>query len=40
VREEEAQIAAMGSLSSAKWRQVAVIAAVILAVFMAFKLLG
>ena len=40
VREEEAEIAAMGSLSSAKWRQVAVIAAVVLAAYMAFKLLG
>lgn len=39
-REEEAEIAAMGSLSSAKWRQVAVIAAVILAGYVAFKLLG
>ncbi len=40
VREEEAEIAAMGSLSSAKWRQLAVIAAVVLAAYVAFKLLG
>lgn len=40
VREEDAEIAAMGSLSSAKWRQVAVIAAIVLAVFVAFELLG
>jgi hypothetical protein len=40
VRKEEAEIAAMGSLSSAKWRQVAVIAAVILAAYLAFQLLG
>ena len=39
-REEEAEIAAMGSLSSAKWRQVAVIAAVVLAAFVAYMLLG
>jgi hypothetical protein len=40
VREEDAEIAAMSSLSSAKWRQLAVIAAVVLAAYMAFKLLG
>jgi len=40
VREEEAEIAAMGSLNSAKWRQVAVIATVILAAWLAFELLG
>jgi hypothetical protein len=40
VREEEAEIAAMGSLSSAKWRSVAVVAAVVLAAYAAFKLLG
>jgi hypothetical protein len=39
-REEEAEIAAMGSLSSAKWRQVALIAAVVLAAFVAYMLLG
>jgi|ERR1044071_651721 hypothetical protein len=40
VRQEEAEIAAIGSLSSAKWRQLAVIAAVVLAAFVAFMLLG
>ena len=40
VREEEVEIAAIGSLSSAKWRQLAVIAAVVLAAFVAFMLLG
>jgi hypothetical protein len=39
VREEEAEIAAVGSLSSAKWRQLAVIAAVLLAAYLAFELL-
>jgi hypothetical protein len=40
VLEEEAAIAAMGSLSSAKWRRVAVIAAVIVAMYVAFRLLA
>ena len=39
-REEEAEIAAVGSLSSAKWRQLAVIAAVLLAAYLAFALLS
>ena len=39
VREEDAEIAAIGSLSSAKWRQLAVIAAVVLAAYLAFILL-
>jgi hypothetical protein len=38
--DENAEIAAMGSLSSAKWRQVAVIAAVLLAAYLAYALLG
>lgn len=40
VHEEEAEIAAMGSLRSAKWRRLAVIAAVILAAYLVFELLG
>lgn len=36
--QEEAEIAAMGSLNTAKWRQVAVIAAVIVAGYVAFLL--
>jgi hypothetical protein len=39
-RAEEAEIAAMGSLSSAKWRQLAVVAAVVLAAYALFELLG
>ncbi|HEY0989827.1 MAG TPA: hypothetical protein VGD80_22315 [Kofleriaceae bacterium] len=37
---EDAEIAAMGSLSSAQGRRVAVIAAVIVAAYLAFKLFG
>jgi hypothetical protein len=40
VRDEEAEIAAMGSLSTAKWRSVAVVTAVVLAAYVAFQLLG
>jgi len=38
-RDEDAEIAAAGSLTSAKWRQVAVIAAVILTAYLVFELL-
>jgi hypothetical protein len=40
VREEEAEIAAMGSLDSSKWRQLVVIGAIVLAVIIALKMLA
>jgi hypothetical protein len=39
-RAEDEEIAAMGSLTSARWRPVALVAAVVLGTFLAFRLLG
>jgi len=39
-RAEDAEIAAMGSLSSSKWRQLAIAVAVLLAGYVALRLLG
>jgi hypothetical protein len=40
VREEEAEIAAMGSLASSKWRQLVVLGAIVLAVIIALAMLA
>ena len=40
IREEEAEIAAMGSLDASKWRHLVVIGAVVLAVVIALKMLA